>query len=165
MTLLTDLDINKYKEGDLFYAPKLGYKRQGYIKFVSCPRCGKLKFAYAHKNGTLENHETNPYCRSCIQIVNNEKLGFQNHARYKAAKMKDSHGYISITIDKNDSYVSMCRHSKRGHIISEHRYVMAKSLGRCLKTHEVVHHLPFTILQNRIKYLENVLKENNIQYD
>lgn len=52
-------------------------------------------------------------------------------------KHKTSGGYIEVKVDKDSVFYPMA--NSKGFIL-EHRLVMARKLGRCLRPAEVVHH-------------------------
>ena len=76
-------------------------------------------------------------------------------------------GYIRMPIYPDDSYIAMAAHCKNGedrhYWITEHRYVMAQHLGRCLKSWEVVHHINGDKTDNRIENLEILMGKDSRQ--
>ena len=66
------------------------------------------------------------------------------------------HGYRFVTIDFDDPYADMAYSDGRCNSIKvmEHRYVMAKCLGRPLREDEHVHHKNGVKADNRIENLE-----------
>ena len=107
------------------------------------------------------------------------------NGNWKGGRCKNSSGYILIRLSKDDFFHPM---ADNNNCVREHRLVMAKALGRCLHPWEIVHHKgtiypkgsienkqdnrienlqlvtddrhkQITILENRIKWLEQrVLK-------
>ena len=75
------------------------------------------------------------------------------HPRWNKDADCISNGYRMIRLDRNNPYFSM---AKADDLVMEHRYVMAQSLGRCLKTSELVHHKNHNRLDNRIENLQLV---------
>lgn len=66
-------------------------------------------------------------------------------------KIKRGDGYIKVFLKENDPFFDMA--SKNGYVF-EHRLVVAKHLGRCLLSTEVVHHKNGIRDDNRFENLE-----------
>ena len=124
-----------------------------------------------------------PFFQSLSQETKNK-----NRPKYKMSSK--SRGYILVRLKKDDFFYPMI--DKCGYV-REHRLVMAKHLGRCLHAWEIVHHKHtkypagsiedkqdnrienlqlatddrhngITVLENKIKRLENILNQNDIRY-
>jgi hypothetical protein len=78
-------------------------------------------------------------CNTCINIFSSGDRKYNRD------------GYVDILVSKDDPYYAMSR--KHGYM-AEHRYVMAKHIGRCLYKWEVVHHKNGIRDDNRIENLE-----------
>ena len=95
------------------------------------------------------------YWRNKFDIHN--KLNPWDRSEWKPKKLKRKDGYIRILLNKQDPYHRMA--DKAGHIL-EHRLVMAKHLGRCLETWEIIHHKNRIRDDNRIENLELIPSQN-----
>lgn len=60
-------------------------------------------------------------------------------------------GYIRLKLKRDDPFLSMV--NKKGYVL-EHRYNMARSLGRVLRATEQVHHIDGNRLNNHISNLQ-----------
>ncbi len=78
------------------------------------------------------------------------KLSGRN-LRFSEGRIKQSDGYMAVSIDKDNPYFCM---SYSGGYVLEHRYVMAKHIGRPLERKETVHHLNGDRSDNRIENLQ-----------
>lgn len=140
--------------GEVRIGTTVGYKT-GTCNFIwlACPECGKPRWVVRAdflKKG-------NPKCCKCSIRANRKNLSHDigpkhwnwNGGKY-ISKGKDK-GYIWVWMSPDDEFISM--RTKRGYAL-EHRLVMARFLGRPLKTWEFVHHKNGVKTDNRIENLE-----------
>ncbi len=71
------------------------------------------------------------------------RFGMRN-PNYKKGRYVDKHGYVVV----------LKRRGRRNYYVYEHRMVMEKHLGRCLRPDEQVHHLNGVKTDNRIENLQ-----------
>lgn len=110
--------------------------------WLKCPKCGngKWQFRYNGKRYVKEDGVTAEFnCQVC-----NSRKG----AVGRRSKMKD--GYIRLVLSEDDPYYPM---SNSG-TIPEHRYILAKHLGRLLTKGEHTHHINGVKDDNRVENLE-----------
>lgn len=108
---------------------------------LTCKNCGKKRW--------LKIHVLNPtgLCLKCCNKMNNK--GSRCHL-WRGGVMHAG-GYILVRVDEDSPYARM--RTKAGYI-REHRFVMAKHIGRPLEKWEVVHHINGDKGDNRIENLE-----------
>ena len=95
----------------------------------------------------------------------NKLLGKENPF-YKTGEITSKQsGYIFKLIFPDNPFYSMT--GKSNNYIQEHRLVMAKKLGRCLKKWEIVHHKNRNRSDNRIENLEiyNNKEHNSFHFE
>lgn len=88
--------------------------------------------------------------------------GFQigeDHHNWKGGCIPTSDGkYMQVLVYPDDPFYSMAKvkspNSNGGRYVLEHRYKMAKKLGRCLTDTETVHHKDDNGLNNNLKNLQ-----------
>ena len=127
--------------GDIKRDYELGYARN-YRKYmwVTCVDCGQGRWV------TNLHIETTKRCRSC----HNKSQALERGNNWKCGRYVQR-GYIFIKLSQGDFFYPMADHQR---YISEHRLVMAKHLGRCLHSWEIVHHKNRVRGDNRIENLE-----------
>ncbi len=114
---------------------------------LTCPTCKEKRYnrynPYKYPNGVVK-------CGRCSSLGNN------NGRRETHKPFKNQSGHTIVWISGNDFFFPMARVSPSGNYgyIPEHRLVMARSLGRCLQSWEIVHHKNGVKDDNRIENLE-----------
>jgi predicted DNA-binding protein YlxM (UPF0122 family) len=86
-----------------------------------------------------------------MQLTENRFRARENHPMWKGGKIIDGHGYVKIGLDPSDPYYEMT--NQIGYV-SEHRYVMAKHLGKVLSREYTVHHIDGNKENNDLSNLE-----------
>ena len=132
--------------GEVRDARELGYKgarqRNKYI-WHACIICGKERWVVRAKG-----KPDTPRCHPCAMKAQSRG----DHHSWKGGRTTDKKGYIWVKLHPDDSfYRSM---ANKADYIAEHRLVMAKHLGRCLHSWELVHHKNGIKGDNRIENLK-----------
>ena len=128
--------------GEIREARELGYKSKR-KKFIwhACIGCGKERWVIFTGGKPLS--------------VKCHKHNFGLHSGGK-----HSGGYIYIILQPTDFFYPMT--TKRGYVL-EHRLVMAKHLGRCLQSWEMIHHKNGIRDDNRLENLELTTSGSHIR--
>ena len=134
--------------GEVKRGSELGYKSI-YNKYIyqPCIDCGKGRWVVAWRVGTDKR------CNRCA------RLG-ANNSCWRGGRITTYDGYIEVKLQPDDFFYSMA--TKQGYIL-EHRLVIAKSLGRCLHSWELVHHKNHVRDDNCIKNLQLVSDDRHKQ--
>lgn len=121
---------------------------------VECPICNKNAWV---NETTIRYKDGFKMCKNC----NNERFrtSGKNHIGYKNGKTKKPSGYVYVLLEDTDPLLCM---SITGNYVAEHRYLVAKKIGRPLKTSEHIHHLNGIKDDNRIENLKLVNGEEHM---
>ena len=103
--------------------------------WLACKNCDKERWVRKDK---LKKPNYTGLCPACsMSLVRRTYHYGEANWNWKLGRVKLSGGYIGIKLYPNDLYYQMA--TQDGYV-AEHRLVMAKQLGRCLDTWELVHH-------------------------
>jgi len=118
----------------------------------ACIDCGKERWVHVVKGIPVSIR-----CISCGVRQSIKKRSGENHYNWKGGLPKDKNGYVLVRLEPSDFFSPMG--DKKGYV-PEHRLVMAKHLGRCLQSWELVHHkgIRYTGRENKSDNLIDNLK-------
>lgn len=126
--------------GELRKPQELGYIGHNKRMWCLCQSCGHGRWVTLLRGV--------PYNTICAECAKRKKGPMNGH--WKTGRI-NAGGYTLVWVDKNDFCFPMTR--QRNNYVLEHRLVMAKHLGRCLKSYEVVHHKNGVKNDNKIENL------------
>jgi len=133
--------------GEVRKGTEIGRKYPAKFIWVACPNCGKERWVSLRRGKAVSQR-----CHQCAMVAYiNEKSPGKYPSAWKGGRIKDANGYIRVRVYPGDFFYRMV--TKNGYVM-EHRLVMAKRLGRCLQTWEIVHHKNGIKDDNRIENLE-----------
>ena len=114
-------------------ASELGINSWNKHIFSPCVLCGQPRWVRLIKN--KPEHDR---CRKCMGLGRRAERG----AAWEGGRGIDGDGYILIYLKSDDFFFPMAtrkRSAWAGYVL-EHRFVVAKALGRNLHSWEIVHH-------------------------
>jgi len=142
--------------------------------WVECPHCRKGRWMRKYR---IHKKNFTGLCYSCWV---KSHIGAAS-PNWKGGRHLDINGYVLVSLSPNDFFHPM---ADNHNYVREHRLVVAKALGRCLHTWEIVHHKKgyakddnrypetlqlvselghkqLTLLEQRITKLEEKVEEQN----
>jgi hypothetical protein len=133
--------------GEIRKATDLGYKSKGqcYI-WQACEKCGRERWVGLHKR-----QPRSTLCHKCSVRMLPQLQSGPTHGNWKGGHHAGRE-YTYVWLQHDDFYFSMT--AGKSNYVFEHRLVMAKHLGRCLNSWEVVHHKNGIKNDNRLENLE-----------
>lgn len=129
--------------GEIRHGKDLLYK--GYVtshsrfQYLACEICGKARWVRIPTRipGKPRGLTEGKVCKLCaVKIYGANKPG-KGSSAWRGGRQKSNNGYINIWLDESDFFYPMANST---HCVREHRLVVAKALGRCLHSWEIVHH-------------------------
>lgn len=145
------------KLGDIALAQDLGFKSGKHQAiWAACADCGKERWVLLRK-GKPQSERCHP-CGAKIAGKKKAKTSGPAHWHWRGGRHTNKNGYISVWVAPDSPFAAM---RDRDGQVGEHRLVMAKQLGRCLESWELVHHRNHDKHDNSPENLEIVTKSAN----
>jgi len=147
---------------------KQGSKGRGKYIWHACEKCGKERWVYLSdlKKGISKICQRcnitmtgRPHKHFTWSEARKNSIRGDRNPKWKGGRTKCL-GYIFIHLQPDDFFYSM---TKDNGYVREHRLVVAKALGRCLQSWEIVHHRNGVRDDNRIENLQIELVNNHNQ--
>jgi hypothetical protein len=136
------------KVGDIKLGIQVGFKHSNKVMWCPCVDCRKPRWVVLV--------DDKPMSKRCVRC-NGKNMSENNSPSWKGGRTKLVKGYVLVYIDSDSFFQPM---AIRNHV-AEHRLVMAKHLGRCLQSWDVVHHKNGIRDDNRLENLELTLPGNH----
>ena len=114
---------NSIDIGEIKSSKELGRIGAGNYIWHACEICGKVRWVQMSHGKAISK-----CCSDCNK----------RHRQHKH-KIIDGNGYVYIALEPDDFFYPMAH--RKTHYVLEHRLVVAKALGRCLQSWEIVHHM------------------------
>lgn len=126
--------------GEIKRAVEIGKKTNPSSRFVwhACEDCGTERWV-----AMVGDKPRKTLCKRCCHRC--ERSG-----KWRGGKHHNTKGYITVMLHPSDFFYPM---TDNANYVLEHRLVMARYLGRCLHSWEIVHHKNHIKTDNRIENL------------
>lgn len=154
--------------GEIKLAKDIGRKGTYHYMWCSCGKCGVQRWV----NFTLKlGKPKTKICHACQTQYMRSKgpsgRGEQSSG-WKGGRSITGDGYVMVYIKSDDFFYPMAKESSKkrdigGGYVFEHRLVIAKHLGRCLQSWEIVHHKNHNRSDNQIENLQLVSDDRHKQ--
>jgi ribosomal protein S27E len=125
------------------------------FEYVQCPDCRQTRWVTVYSMKHAKSGGRCMRCASQLNMTKYNKGGGSNSPLWKGGRTVAKSGYVRMTVYPDDPLVEMAflNVDDGTYHVLEHRYVMAKHLGRCLERGEIVHHVNGNRSDNRIENL------------
>lgn len=136
--------------GEVRKGKEIGLKTAWNYIWLPCEICQKERwFQYYVTKGQPRNTR----CYTCAMKAQRG----ENNANWRGGRYVNKAGYVWIRLSPEDFFYPMA--APNGYV-QEHRLVIAKHLGRCLQSWEIVHHkgIRYSDIRNRSDNLEDNLE-------
>lgn len=162
------MSANSPKIGEIRKGKEINRSGSDNHKYIwhRCEGCGKARWVQLMniKSIPIPNKKLCIACgvreawkRPEVIIKQSESRKGEKCYCWKGGLARSRHrGYVFIKLRPDSSFYSMANQDKKisGAYVAQHRLVMARYLGRCLKPDEIVHHKNSIRDDNRIENLE-----------
>ena len=116
--------------GEIKKGKELGYKTSQKYMWHACVDCGKQRWVQL-----WSSKPTSLRCPSCAMQRSHPHC--EGSHLWKGGRRISKNRYILIRLHPDDFFFPMANKARE---VPEHRLVVAKALGRCLHSWEIVHH-------------------------